>query len=102
MGKHAQFLSENIYILLSFWKDIFAEHIIPNQQVFVPVQGTTSPWSSCFHEKSGYQFNCHSFGGYPFPNLALFKILSLPLVFLYDVQDVGSELILLLCEFTKL
>lgn len=41
--KHAQFLFENIYILLSFWKDIFEGHIISSQQVFVPVQGNTSP-----------------------------------------------------------
>ena len=47
--KHAQFLFENIYIFFSFWKDIFEGHTISSQQVFVPVQGNTSPLFSNFH-----------------------------------------------------
>lgn len=80
--KHAQFLFENIYILLSFRKIFFEGHIISSQQVFVPGQGNTSPLFpnfQCFYEKSviglfAIPLRCI------FLNLDLFKTLSLPLV----------------------
>ena len=64
------------------------------------MQGNASPLFpnfQCFYEKSVI-----GLFAIPLSNLDLFKTLSLPLAFLYDVQDVGSELILFLWEFTKL
>lgn len=98
--KHAQFLFENIYILLSFLERYFWRAHNFKSTSFCPSAGNTSPLFpnfQCFYEKSVIGLFAIPLRCILFFNLDLFKTLSsLPLVFLYDVQDVGSELILFL------